>query len=326
MRIIVHSLLLVAISVGLAAVNSSDQQLLLSASDLVNIRAGDAKPFQLEADIRLQFNVPLDGNFTWKWAAKDLWMQEILMGNYSEIRVRKGESLYISRNAPFSPLQIIQLEDLLNVFSVDSDSEIKKVKHEAEEGIQSECMQVQSRSGRPPSHGHTELCINPTTKELISEDIREGPEYRQKQFRDYEPFREHRYPRELKLLVNGSAVVKVWVTSLQSASFDDTTFTAPPRSIVRRQCEHMIPPVPVKTPNPEYPRSVAHKRIGGIVTVAVTVLPDGSTDDVHVVSGASHEIDEVTERAVKSWRFKPAMCGNEPVVDEIHVQVAFGPQ
>ena len=324
MRIIAHSLiLLLAVSGCLAGVGPADQQLLISASDLVNIRSADAKPFQLEADIRLQFTVPQDGHFTWKWAAKDLWVQEIQMGDYSEIRIRKTDNLYINRNAPFTPLQVIQLQDLVNVFSADADSEIKKVKHQAVGGIESECMEVRPRSGRPTSHAKTEVCINRATKDVLSEDTRDGAEYRRKEFTDYASFREHRYPGQLKLLVNGSAAVKVWVTSLQNASFEEGTFAPPPGSIVRRQCEHMSLPKPVKTPDPAYPRSAAQKRIGGTVTVALTVLPDGSVDDVHLVGSASREMDEITQQTVKMWRFKPAMCGNEPVAEDIHVQVNF---
>jgi TonB family protein len=306
-----------------AAVDSADQQLLVSASDLVNIRSTDAEPFQLEADIRLQINVPQDGHFTWKWAGKDLWVQEILMGDYSEIRMRKADALYTSRNAPFTPLQVTELEDLVNVFSADDDLEIRRVKRQPLNGVETECMKLHSGLGPRLRNPNRELCINRTTREILSDEVRDGQEFQRKEFTDYQPFRRHRYPRQLKLLVNGSAVVKIWVTSLEDASFDETTFAPPPDAIARRQCEHMIAPKPLKTPDPAYPRSAAQNRIGGTVILALTVLPDGSVDDVQLLGGAGHEMDKLALQTVKTWRFKPAMCGNDPVAYDMRVEVNF---
>jgi TonB family protein len=52
--------------------------------------------------------------------------------------------------------------------------------------------------------------------------------------------------------------------------------------------------------------------MGGTATVALTVLPDGSVDNVQLVGSAGHEMDQVTQEIVKTWKFKPAMCGDEP--------------
>jgi TonB family protein len=326
-RTIAESLLwLVAVPVCLGTVDPADQQLLASSSDLVNIRSANAKPFQLEADIRLQINVPQDGHFTWKWAAKDLWVQEIILGDYRQTNVRNADTLYISRNGPFTPLRISELQDLVNVFSADAELQIKKIKHEAANGTETECIEARARPGRHVWNPKRELCINRATKEIVSDEVRDDQELRSKEFTAYEPFREHRYPRQLKLLVNGSAVVKIWVTSLQDATFDESTFVPPPGAIARRQCEHMIHPVPVKTPDPVYPRSAVQNRIGGTVTLAVSVLPDGSVSDVHLIGGAGHEMDEVTRQTVKKWKFKPAMCGNEPVSYDLQVEVNFRTQ
>jgi TonB family protein len=324
MRTIGHALVpLLLLTGGLGSVDPAEQQLLSSARDLVNIRSTDGNPFQLEADIRLQINVPQDGHLTWKWAAKTAWSQEITLGDYTQINVRQADTLYISRNGSFTPLRVSELEDLVDIFRADVELQIDKVKHENTNGNDSQCMQVRPRSGPHVGNTKRELCIDRATKEILSDEVREDHEFRRKEFTDFAPFRWHRYPRQLKLLENGSAVVKVWVTSLQDATFDERTFVPPPGAIARRQCEHMIHPVPLKTPNPAYPRSAAQNRMSGTVTVALTVLPDGSVTDLHVVGGAGREMDQVTEQTVRKWKFKPAMCGAEPVADDIHVQVNF---
>src|ERR1044071_5823909 len=105
--------------VSSAQVKPADEELLLGARKLVDIRPEGAKPFELNARFRVQINVPLDGHLVWKWAAKDRWSREITMGAYHQVDIRKEDSLYISRNAPFTPARIRQLEELLDVLSWD---------------------------------------------------------------------------------------------------------------------------------------------------------------------------------------------------------------
>jgi protein TonB len=50
---------------------------------------------------------------------------------------------------------------------------------------------------------------------------------------------------------------------------------------------------------------------------------DGSVDNVQLVGSAGREMDQVTQEIVKTWKFKPAMCGDEPVAYDIRVEVSF---
>ena len=311
----------------MAEVNSADQQRLTEASDRVDIRSQGAKPFQLDADFTAQTNVPQDGHFTLKWVNKNLWSQEITIGGYRQLNIRKGDILYISRNGRFTPLRVKELLDLLDVFSAESDSwQIKKIKQQARDGVEAECMEIRARTGRHGSNTKTTLCINPATKEVLTEEAKDETEYTRKEFINYQPFREHSYPQQLRLSINGSMVLQVKISSLRESSFDDSGFVPPRGAIARRQCEHMTYPVAIKQPDPTYPRSASQNGIGGTSIVALTVLPDGSVDDVQLIGRAGHEMDQVTQEIVKTWKFKPAMCGNDPVAYDITVQVAFRPQ
>ena len=144
--------LLSAILSCFADVAPPDQQLLTAAGDLVDIRSTGAKSFQLDASFSAQVNIPQDGHLTWKWVAKDLWSQEISMGDFRQLSVRKGDNLYIGRNAPFTPLRITELQDLLKVFSVDAGYwQVKHIKHQVQSGIETECLEVRARCGCPSS-------------------------------------------------------------------------------------------------------------------------------------------------------------------------------
>ncbi len=80
---------------------------------------------------------------------------------------------------------------------------------------------------------------------------------------------------------------------------------------------------PIRTPNPLYPKSASQNRISGDTTVAMTVLTDGSVTDIQLVGSSGHSLDDATLNTLRTWKFKPAMCGNEPVVSDIHVVVSF---
>lgn len=334
-------LLPLAFSVCLAEVKPADTQLLTAVRERADLRSPGAKPFQLEADFTAQSTIQRHGHFTWEWAAQDLWSQEITMGNYRQLSVRKGDTLYISRNASFTPLRVTQLQDLIRVFPGEAgDWQIKKIKYEVEDGVANECLEIRAR---PVPHTWTPkrtLCINqatkevltdesrdedeaysPITREMLTGEARDEEEYSRKAFADYQPFREHSYPRQLTLFIHGIPTLKVKVSSLREISFDETSFDPPLGAVVRRQCEHMSHPEAIKTPDP-YIRSSGDQQTGTAI-VSLTVLPNGSADNVHLVESAGHEMDQVTQEAVKTWKFKPAMCGTEAVAYDIRVGVTF---
>jgi protein TonB len=81
--------------------------------------------------------------------------------------------------------------------------------------------------------------------------------------------------------------------------------------------------VPVKTPDPLYPKSASRNKLMGDTTVAMTVLTDGSVSNIQVLGRATQSMDDATLETLKGWRFKPAMCGANPVVSDIVVVVSF---
>ena len=322
MRLTVFLFLAFAVSL---AVNPAAEQVLTDASDLVDIRGKDAKPFQLELDFHAQNKVLQDGHLTLKWAAKDLWWQQVTMGEFRQVQVRKGDILSIRGNMPFTPVRISELGDLLRVLSAEAkDWEVKKISHTAEAGADIDCLKVRARQ-RHAWPREKEVCINRSSKEVLSDDVRNDDNRRRKEFADYQVFLAHRYPSKLTLRVDGSWVLVAKVVSLREASFDDALFVAPPGAIARRQCENMVHPVAIKQPDPAYPRSAAQNKMGGTVMVTLEVLADGSVGEVHLIESSGHEMDQVTQDTVKTWKFKPAMCGNEPVVADIQVDVTFHP-
>jgi TonB family protein len=128
----------------------------------------------------------------------------------------------------------------------------------------------------------------------------------------------------MKLFVDKIEALRVNSVRLSDGSFEDSVFTPPPASIARRQCPHVQPPKAVKTPDPAYPKADSENGFMGTVFVSLTVLPDGSVDNVQLTGAATHGMNDVSQQILRTWKFKPAMGGGEPMAFDITVEVYFG--
>lgn len=65
---------------------------------------------------------------------------------------------------------------------------------------------------------------------------------------------------------------------------------------------------------PRYPESARSRGVEGSVSIEVTVLADGTVDDVRVVrSSGAAVLDRAAVRAVRGWKFRPAAVNGEAV-------------
>jgi TonB family protein len=62
-------------------------------------------------------------------------------------------------------------------------------------------------------------------------------------------------------------------------------------------------PVCTNCPSPDYPRNGR----GGVVQLEVVVRPDGRTDKIKIIESPDPDLANNTVRAVRKWRFKPAI-------------------
>jgi TonB family protein len=266
--------------------------------------------------------VPAKGHLTLKWETDDRWWRRIVMGDFEQIDIRNGDKLYTSRNAPFTPVRIKELVHLLQFAERSEGLQVKKQKQRVERGVEMTCLQVVGGIVRGEPH---EVCVDPASHEILSNEWKEPPdERRREQYGEYFEFRAHRYPRKLGLFVNGINAITAHVASLTTANLDQNMLIAPRGAIERRQCADMKHAVPIRTPDPMYPKSASENRLIGDTTVSMTVLTDGSVSDIQLVGSATHSMDSATLETLKGWRFKPAMCGAEPVVSDIEVVVSSG--
>jgi TonB family protein len=210
---------------------------------------------------------------------------------------------------------------LLHFTYAPEEVRAKKLKQHVENGVELSCFQVEQEKFKGNPH---EVCVDAASHEILSEEWQEPPdERRREQFSGYSDFGGHRFPQRLQFQEDGIMVVTANVTGLKNASFDKALLAAPKGAIERRHCADMKRAVPVKTPDPLYPKSASRNKLMGDTTVAMTVLTDGSVSNIQVLGRATQSMDDATLETLKGWRFKPAMCGANPVVSDIVVVVSF---
>jgi TonB family protein len=304
-----------------AGTDPAAQQLLTTAKQQVSLFQEGTTPFQLDVDFSAQMTIPAQGHLRLKWQSPHRWWRHVALAQFEQIDVRNGDKLYTARNASFTPVRVSELFDLLQFAEHSDDWKVKKQKQRFENGLAITCLQVKSEKQRNSSH---DVCIDPAGHDILSDEWGELPdERRRQQYGQYAGFGPHRYPRKFTLFVNGSKAIDADVLNLASATIDETLFVPPKGAIERRQCEGMQHPVPIHTPDPTYPKSASQNKLMGDTTVSLTVLADGSVTNIQVIGSAVRSMDEETVQTLSKWKFKPAMCGTEPVVSDIEVTVSF---
>jgi protein TonB len=98
----------------------------------------------------------------------------------------------------------------------------------------------------------------------------------------------------------------------------------PPPDVVRAG-NGVAHPRLIKETKPNYTGEAMRQRIEGVVWMEAIVEADGSVGEVRVTQSLDKEyvLDEEAVRAVKQWRFAPAMQEGEPVRVLVEVQMSF---
>lgn len=76
---------------------------------------------------------------------------------------------------------------------------------------------------------------------------------------------------------------------------------------------------------PDYPEIARNSHVSGVVTVAITITPQGTVADARAVNGPSL-LRQPAVNAVRNWRFKPYMVNGHPVPVTSEVNVNFAIQ
>jgi len=78
----------------------------------------------------------------------------------------------------------------------------------------------------------------------------------------------------------------------------------------------------IKQTVPTYPPMARQARVEGIVVLEGTIGVNGSVADLHVVEGHPLLVNEAL-RAVKKWKYRPAILNGKPTPSPVTINVRF---
>jgi protein TonB len=98
---------------------------------------------------------------------------------------------------------------------------------------------------------------------------------------------------------------------------------ADPPAVVEKVGGAVKAPVVLLAPPPEYSEQARKKQVSGSVLVGLIVDTDGNPRNVRVIRGIGNGLDEKAIKAVRAYKFKPAVKNGEPVAVALNIEVNF---
>jgi len=77
------------------------------------------------------------------------------------------------------------------------------------------------------------------------------------------------------------------------------------------------------TPEPEFSQEARKAKYGGAAVLTIVVDKNGNVSGISVARALGMGLDAEAVNKLRTWRFSPAMRGNEPVAVEMNVEVSF---
>lgn len=111
-------------------------------------------------------------------------------------------------------------------------------------------------------------------------------------------------------------------------SYSTVRSTSPILSAVKQQTQPLmyVPPHAIWQPAPQYPSTVRrqNRRIDD-VQLLLSIASNGEVDKVSVLSGNRY-LAAAAMKAVKTWRYSPAVSNGSPVESQVYITVQFRPR
>jgi TonB family protein len=134
---------------------------------------------------------------------------------------------------------------------------------------------------------------------------------------------------ELRKYPSGE-IQDVRLTITSRAEPDPNIFTVPKgfmvrddRTLRRMGTAGVTAPILVHSVKPEFTELAKSEKISGNVLINLVVDQNGMPANVRVVRGIGGGLDEEAVKAVREYRFKPAMSNGKPVSVELNLEINF---
>jgi len=314
------AVLLAIVGAGFALNSAAEQGQALfdRANAASHLRSPQFSPYELQIQFRLfpPRHMPLSGMYDEIWASPEKWRKKIAIGDFEETLVRNQTSQWRAQRGGLEAPEVRELRaavEQLSDLTLAVGEEFQNVRQERK-GKQ-ECVEVRAIGPLKRTY-----CFDSSTAQLQSIAWLGQHTW----FADYTTFGSVLFPKHMNATGDSGPL---WDAEVQNVnhlnSLEQSWFARPPGSEPFVSCTNVRPPKAVKTPDPSYDPELRRQHIEGSVMLNVEVGPDGKPHDIQVVHSDNPAFYSAAYNAVRTWRFKPAMCGDLPVAVVVHIQTNF---
>jgi len=82
-------------------------------------------------------------------------------------------------------------------------------------------------------------------------------------------------------------------------------------------------PLPIRTPQPEYPANLRAQNVEGMVVLAVSIDEKGEVTTCEVTKSTDKRFEAAAVEAVRKWKFNPATKNKTPVSCKVTLPIRF---
>jgi Gram-negative bacterial TonB protein C-terminal len=331
------------------ALGADDQQqrgtaLIVRAAQLENLLSPDVGRFRLRVHVKLFGLVSgtREGDVLLLAASSSQWFEVVRFPGYTETtglndgqRWRKRASI----DQPYRFHEVSQLLDLGSHLTLAPNAEVKSITQQTVAGRPTFCVEVgptaalwqHDVAGRAAvsevarwKDSRATLCFDAGSGVLLSAGY--GKELPRFEYEDHVTLGAKAYPKTMRCFEGKELVVEATVVELVADSGPQTEggFAAAAGAERWPECEAPTPPRPIAKRDAGVDDYAKARRRFGTVIARAEVGTDGLIHDLTFVQ-ARGGLNSNVEKAVKEWRYAPAMCNGVPVPSEIYLAYAFMP-
>jgi TonB family protein len=331
--LLVATLLMPGSSAGLVADQSTQpraqddvQRLTALALERLALSKEGARPYLLRAKFKLtESGRSLEGVFETKWVDRTRFHTSIVTPGFRFLHSRQADKQWYSFRPETPPGLLMLIASFLSGPGAIPAKEKAELKGERiVEGATNLIVSISSKASLQIGASNQYLFIDPQRGFLTASSrlIRKG-DTRVVEYLDYQSFRDSYFPRKIVASDNFQPFLEVEVTELAEWRADEDLPAAPRELQPWPSCANMIPPKPLRTPDPDYPLNARDEPNTGMVVLQVPIDEQGRVFAPVVYESLGKNFDKEALAAVKRWRFQPAKCGQAPVRTVIRVEVNF---
>lgn len=267
----------------------------------------------------------VDGSYGFYWTSPSQWREEIKLGTYYRTRVGGEKGYWQASNRQYQPEVEFELDRLLSVekaLRIVQHGSLSKVRVRRRGAVSQDCSEVKGKFGRVST-----LCFDGSTGELLSLDYPEEPgnpyEISRIEYSSFKKIEGKSIPFQIQAYHGRNPAFVVTITRVEAMPEHDAGLFQPPaQSEFWASCDDVTDPELTHMVFPDAPRPVEFRKS---ITLYLVVETDGSPSHIAVIQGQDPGLEAAALAAARQWRYKPAMCGQTPVRQEVSTTLTVGP-